>query len=395
MALGGMFYSADMKYDYGKIHELVTRAYLDARRQERKTQAQLSFEVALEEGIASLSRDLSRRTWRPGPMRWFVLEQPTIREVFAPSFRDRVVSHVLFNLISPIFERYFIYDSFSCRKEKGTLFGIERFEHHIRSVSDNYRREAWCLNIDISGYFMSINRERLYKIIQRTLGKHREAFPGEVDYEFVDYLIRSYLYRDPTIDCVFVGKPKLVRLVPPGKSLFSQPEGTGIPIGDVGNQLNSNIYLNELDQFVKRELKARHYCRYVDDCRIIRDDYYALERDKERIQEFLQNELLLTLHPDKTCIKSVYDVNLFLGAAIRPWRRLARVETLKKFRGYIRHLEKSSGFSPEEELPRLNSHLGYLAHFDEYREVKKTLDSAPAVLSKYKFDNNYSKALIK
>ena len=160
--VAGSIYTNPMRYTYKQIHALVTLAYLKAREEERSSISQLEFEVDLEREIGKLTRELYKRQWFPQSLDWFVNLDPTVREVFAPKFRDRVVSHVLFMMISPIFERYFVHDSFSCRVGKGTLVGIERLEHHIRSVTDNYRYEAWSLNYDISAYFMSIVRSILY-----------------------------------------------------------------------------------------------------------------------------------------------------------------------------------------------------------------------------------------
>ena len=387
-----MFFA--MTYKYKTIHELATYAYLDARRHERCRLPQLEFEVDVERNIARLAGQLSSRTWRPGPMEWFVLDSPSIREVFAPAFRDRVVSHILFNLIAPIFERYFIHDSFSCRKGKGTLYGIQRFEHHIRSVTRNYTQPAWCLNIDISGYFMSIDRTRLYDIIWKILGKNRAKHPDEIDYDFADYLLRAFLFRDPVKDCKFVGRQNLIGLVPDNKSLFKQAAGIGLPIGDVGNQLNSNIYLNELDHFVKRELGARNYCRYVDDARILRADYGRLLEDKERVAEFLERELAMTLHPTKTSITDLYETNYFLGAAIKPYRRHAKNDTMGRLRAFVKEADAqlAEGADPLEILPVLNSRLGYLSHFDEWKALDRAIQGAPNLLRAFTFNKGYTKA---
>ena len=98
----------NMVFDYKDIHTRTTAAYLKAREEERDTPSQLVFELDLEENLKALAREIRFRTWRPQPLDWFVNLKPTVREVFAPKFRDRVVSHVLFDMIAPIFERYFI-----------------------------------------------------------------------------------------------------------------------------------------------------------------------------------------------------------------------------------------------------------------------------------------------
>lgn len=388
-----------MVYSFKQIHQMVMEAYLKAREEEREKDAQLEFELDLEANINALAYELYTRQWKPMPLKWFVLLFPSVREVFAPQFRDRIVSHVLFAILSPIFERYFIFDSHSCRQGKGTLVGIERFEHHIRSVTNNYKLQAFCLNIDISGYFMSIVRSRLYDIIWKTLGRYRDRFPEYTDYDFVDYLISTFLFRDPLEGCIYVGDPALKDVVPPGKSLHGQPEGTGVPIGDVINQLNSNIYMNPFDQFVKRELKIRGYDRYVDDARVLHNSYQYLEECKERCGEFLDKELSLKLHPRKTTITDIYDTNYFLGAAILPYRRYAVNKTMSRFDDFIEALETDlkSGAPVDlvAALTSLNSRLGYLQHFDEKKAISKAIMAAPTVNQYFIFTPRYTKAKFK
>lgn len=388
-----------MKYTYDQIHQLCTFAYLKARESERSTLAALDFEVDVESKLKDLATELYTRRWSPSPLDWFVTLDPTVREVFAPKFRDRVVSHVLFSMISPIFERYFVFDSHSCRVGKGTLEGIARFEHNLRSVTDNYRHDAWVLNLDISGYFMSIIRERLYGIIWEVLNKHRKRFPEVIDYEFADYIISAYLFRDPLKDCRLIGNPALCKLVQPNKSMHNRAPGLGLPIGDVINQLNSNIYLNPFDQFVKRVLHIRGYNRYVDDSRLIHRDYNYLLECKDRCGEFLHEKLCLLLHPNKTTITNAYDTNYFLGAAIKPHRRYAKDAALRRFKHFVEDVEKKLKSGEEVDmkpiLDSFNSRLGYLRHFDEWKMTKKIVTSAPTIMETFVFTAGLTKVKIK
>ena len=388
-----------MKYNYDDIHRLVTFAYLDARKNERNTPAQLEFELDLETNLADHARDLLARRWSPGPMDWFVNLDPTVREIFCPrNYVDGITSHIVINLVAWIFERYFIYDSFSCRKGKGTLFGIERFEHHLRSVTDNYTRDAFVLNLDISGFFMSISRQRLYGIIADTLARFQRRFPDAIDYGFADYLIEALVFRDPLKDCRYLGNPALIQLVPPNKTLRTRPPGIGVPIGDVNNQLNANIYLNVFDWYVKRTLAVRNYCRYVDDSRLLGRDYHRLLEYRDRCGEFLDRELGLALHPTKTTITSAYETNYFLGAAILPYRRYAQDPTIRRFRQYVRGLDElleNGDADLAGELSKMNSRLGYLQHFSARKIITSSLDAAPNVRAAFDFTPNLSKATIK
>ena len=387
-----------MKYSYDDIYDLTTAAYLDARKNERNTPAQLEFEMDLETNIADHAHNLVTRRWTPGPMDWFVNLEPTVREIFCPrNYEDGITSHIITNLIGPIFERYFIYDSFSCRKGKGTLFGIERFEHHLRSVTDNYTRDAHVLNLDISGFFMSMVRSKLYEIIHAALERHRARFPDEIDYEFADYLISATLSHDPLEGCRYLGNPELICLVPPNKTLRGRPPGVGVPIGAVDNQLNANIYLNPFDWYIKRALSIHNYCRYVDDSRALHRDYYRLLEIKEQCGEFLDRVLCLQLHPTKTTITSAFETNYFLGAAILPHRRYAQDANVVRFRRYVRDLDEllaAGDVDLASELSKMNSRLGYLQHFKARKIISSSLEAAPHVRDAFSFSPNYAKAII-
>lgn len=392
-----LFPNTPMQYKLNDIHSLVTSAYLKAREEERGTYAQIEFELQLEKNIKDIALELYHRTWYPQPLDWFVITEPTVREVFAPKFRDRVVSHVLFMLISPIFERYFVYDSFSCRSGKGTLCGIERLEHHIRAVTDNYRYEAWSLNYDVKAYFMSINRAKLLEIIYETLEKHRIKEPERIDYDFAEWINAVFLTRDPLEGCVYHGNPELIRLIQPGKSLRDQEPGVGIPIGDVINQLCSNIYLNVLDQYIKRILLIKHAVRYVDDGKMLHRDRAYLEYCWAMADEFLQRELMLQLHPLKTTITNLSEPTYFLGAVLKPYRRHARNDTVRRFKDFVAAADLSLSLgrkTPIELLPNLNSRLGYLSHFNEWRMTDKTIESSN-LRHYFNFKPDYTKATIK
>lgn len=385
---------------------MVNSAYLKAREHERNNHTQLEFEMNMEENLRLLTQELYRHEWKPLPPVRFIIDEPTIREVFAPRFRDRIVSHVLFDIISPLFERTFIFDSYSCRKGKGTLEGVERFEHNIRSVTDNYRYEAFILNLDISGYFMHINKGILYRIICETFEKfkNRDAYPGIkwsdlIDFEFAEYLVRTLLFRNPLEGCTKVGTPKdLEEKLPHSKSLMYSPLGTGLIIGDVMSQIFSNIYLNPFDNFMKRELLAHWYNRYVDDGRDMDRSKEALEEDVPIIRDYLKTNLALDLHPHKTTITSTHESNIFLGACVKPYRRYACNRTMGAFRNAVTQLEFwLMGPNPiafedyGKALARINSYLGYLQHFDEYKFIDRALCDS-SLNNLFIFTPNYSKA---
>lgn len=252
----------------------LSQAYFDARRHKRSRHYQRTFEARTDENLSALCGELYSRCYQAGPSTCFLVKDPKLREVFAAQFRDRIVHHLYYNYTHKMLERTFIADSYSCIKGRGTHYGIDRLAHHIRQVSENWHSPCYVLKMDIKGYFMHINRERLLQITLRQLRRlsPRRMCMGSqhrwrdcVDMDFLEWLSSEIIMLDPTVGCKVQGNPEEWSNLPHDKSLFHSPQGCGLPIGNLTSQLFSNVYLNELDQFMKRRLHCRHYGRYVDD----------------------------------------------------------------------------------------------------------------------------------
>lgn len=390
-----------------ELHELVVQAYLDARQNERNKISQLEFELTLEDNLWEITDQLFRRDYKLSPLICFMIDWPTRREVFAPAFRDRIISHLLFNMIAPLFERTFIYDTYSCRKGKGTDFGIERFQHFVRSCTDNYRIEAWVLQLDVSGFFMSINKGLLYENICGKLESYRDVYDWSrgkkwselLDYQFVDYLVRLTLFRNPVENCRRIGGLEKWEGFPESKSQFHAPLGTGIIIGDLDSQLEQNIYMSPFDHWMKRTQKAKYYCRYVDDGRDIDRDRQRLEDTIPEVQEFLWHELRLKLHPTKTKIVSTNHNLFWLGSCSRPYRTYCTHTAIASFHSLVAKLEDT--FSCElpasldlyyAGLSSLNSYLGHFRHYKEFKMLEAALGDSP-LNNVFNFTENYGKAV--
>lgn len=377
-------------------------AYLDARENERNRTAQLEFEINLESNLYELKLDILKGRYEPLPLTCFIIEDPVKREVFAPNFRDRIISHFIYNEVIQIFERIFIYDSYACRKGKGTLFGIKRAEHQILSCTNNRTKQAYGLTLDISGYFMNINKNKLLDIVKGIFNKYQyrqydenRVWDDVIDFKLIIFLLERILLRNPLKDCRIVSSKKKWIGLPPNKSLFNSPEGVGLIIGDVLSQLLSNVYMNVFDQYVKRVLKCKYYGRYVDDAFILHEDREYLRSIIPQIEEFLSVNLDLKLNKKKVKIFDLQYNFRFLGACIRPYRRYVRSRTVRKFRKTIYTIEKN--ITPEtclEYINTINSYLGYLSHFKTYREKRHNLYNKE--INKYfKFTRGYKKAVIK
>lgn len=350
-------------------------AYYDTRKNKRNTLNALKFEIDYEKNLFQLHQDIISGNYKIKPSICFVNYTPVQREIFAADFRDRIVHHLVYNYIAPIFEKRFIHDSYSCRLGRGTHFGIKRIDHFIRSCSENYRKDCHILKLDIQGYFMSIDRSLLFSFVNNTLNQysHKIGF----DLPLVFKLLKQIIFNDPTKNYILKGNKNDWAGLPSSKSLFYSGLNKGLPIGNLTSQLFSNIYLNPFDHFVKKELGIRYYGRYVDDFVIIHQDKDYLKSIIPTIREFLQEELHLTLHPNKIYRQHFSKGVKFLGAVIKSYRIYIANRTKGNFYSAIEAQNKiARNHKPTVEeqaafLSSMNSYLGILKHYKSFRIRKR------------------------
>lgn len=379
------------------------KAYLACRKRKRTSDQAATFEAHLEEELIRLETELHNRTWQPSPSTAFVVAKPKIREIFAAPFRDRVVHHLLYNQLSPVWERQFIHDSYACRLGKGThSASIVRLPRFLRQATRNGRRRAFCLQADIQSFFTSIDHAILYGLIAR-----------QVRHPDIQWLARTIIFHDAAADHRKQGDLRLFDSVPQEKSLLHAPKGKGLPIGNITSQFFANVYLNELDQFVKHTLKARYYIRYVDDFVLLHEEAAILNRWRQQIAEFLYEHLALTLHPHKQRIFPVTQGIDFLGYVvfldhIASRQRVVRAlkNKLWAFNRRIRSLDIDHPtvlWTPElcQEFRHIfaavNSYYGLFTHANTFRLRRHIYEEHFGVLQAYlePADKRYSRFLWK
>ncbi len=253
-------------------------AYKRARKGKTKKDYVIEFEENLFYNLMALHYELKSRTYKPKLLKIFILRDPKTRKISKSNFRDRIVHHALCNIIEPIFDKTFIYDSCANRKGKGNLFAIKRFDKFKKKVSRNGKKLkeiddnnyvcGYVLKVDIKHYFEEIDQKILLSIVKRKIRDKDVLW-------LIRKILRNYPYK--IID-------------------------KGMLLGNLTSQFFANVYLNELDRFVKHKLKARYYIRYVDDFVILHNSKEQLEIRKEEINKFLRERLRLELHPQKTRI---------------------------------------------------------------------------------------------
>ncbi len=353
------------------------QAYYDARSNKRNTLNALNFEMDYEHDLFKLHNEIINGTYKIKPSICFINYKPVQREIFAADFRDRVVHHLVYNYIAPIFDKTFINDSYSCRKGKGTHYGIKRVNKFIRSCSQNYHKNCYILKLDVKGYFMSIHRALLFKMVKATLLQYQNK--TDFDWKLVLALLEQIIFNDPTKNYILKGNKKDWAGLPPSKSLFYSEDGIGLPIGNLTSQLFSNIYFNQFDHFVKRDLGIKYYGRYVDDFILIHQDKNYLKWMISKIETYLIDELHLILHPKKIYLQHFSKGVSFLGAVIKPHRMYIASRAKNNFYKAIKAQNsividhKPSIAEQKDFISKMNSYLGIMCHYKSYNMRKKML----------------------
>lgn len=306
----------------------------------------LEFQKNLKQNILELRTELIFHSYRPEPLVTFILHDPKSRKISKSHFRDRIVHHAICNIIGPFFEREFIYDSYANRIGKGALKAIQRFDKYQRKVSKNNTRKCFVLKADIKTYFESVDISILIQIIEKKIKDKK-----------VIWLIKRVLRN-------YIG------------NIF----GKGMPLGNLTSQFFANVYMNELDQFVKHKLQVKYYLRYVDDFVILHNNKITLDEYKENIVLFLRDFLALDLHPTKSKITFLRRGISFLGFRIFPWHKLLKKSNIKK---YTRKLDEYKEFYKEGIITYDNIYnsfqgwQGYVSHGDTYKlrtKVRKRIE---------------------
>jgi retron-type reverse transcriptase len=326
-------------------------AYQKARKCKRYKRNIVRYAFLLENNLLQLRKELDLESYSPSSYICFTVTDPKIRKVAAPAFRDRVLQHSLVSQIEPLFERKFIYDSYACRKNKGTHFGLRRVKKFLMAARSKYGKDTpiYCLRLDIEKFFASVSWDVLLKIINKTVLCEKTK-------KLIEKIVTKHHCFDnrghPIESPADVVRPK---------------ERLGLPIGNLTSQLFANIFLNELDHFVKEKLRIRWYARYMDDFLIIHPKKNYLKKARDEIKQFLKYHLKLNLHPKKVIIQNVKDGVPFVGYLIFYDHVKIRGSTLLRMRRKLkrRRLNKAT----------LSALRGHLKHANAYNLQKNLLDN--------------------
>lgn len=337
------------------------KAYQMARKCKRYKRNIVDYGFFLESNLFKLQRELISENYMPSSYVCFTVFEPKTRKVAAPAFRDRVLQHSLVSQIEPLFESQFIYDSYACRKNKGTHFGLKRVKKFLQAARSIYGKNTpiYCLRMDIEKFFASVSWDVLITATNKTI-------PCEKTKKLIEKIVTKHRCFD--INGNFIKAPDII----------NSEKRKGLPIGNLTSQLFANIYLNELDHFVKETLRVKWYARYMDDFLIIHPDRNYLKEMRNAIKMFLEYELKLKFHPKKVIIQNVKDGLPFVGYLIFYDHVLVRGSTLLRMR---RRLKKRRVKSMEENDDKpLKAHYsalrGHLQRANAYRLEKNLLEQS-------------------
>ena len=291
-------------------------AWREARRGKKPSNNHLSFDSNWIDRLIDLQSQINAGTWAPSPPTCFVAKRPKAREIHAPDFADRVVHHWLVPQLERIYEPAFIFDSFSNRCGKGTHAAVRRLQSFVRQVHSG-QGGGWYLQLDIRNFFNSIHRPTLYRLLKDRMD--RCGLPL-IARRAVHALVRhSPLYAGVVMACTPAERAR----IPSHKRLENAAPGCGIAIGNLSSQFFANVYLNELDQFVKHVLKSKRYIRYVDDFVLVHESREQLIEWQAQITQFLTQRLRLALKADVK-LKPISSGIDFLGYIMKPTHCVVR-----------------------------------------------------------------------
>lgn len=300
------------------------------------------FEINLEDHVFKLHEDLKSGVYKHGGYFSFFVHDPKRRHIHKASVRDRLLHHAVHRIIEPTWNKVFIFDSWSSRKDKGTHGAVKRVQNLGLRLSRNHTKLLWVLKLDVRKFFDSVDHEILLHILEK----------GTPDTRLVA------LFRE-----------------------IIESFSPGLPLGNLTSQLFSNVYLNKLDQFVKHELKIIGYVRYADDFVLIHHDREFLIDCLGKIKVFLREQLHLDVHPKKIVLKTYSSGIDYLGYVCFPHHRVLRTKTKRRMFRRVNEINFSSynGILQHCRSRKLQSKLAEQVNSkDNKSENKKPATGSPA-----------------
>lgn len=368
-----------------EIKEGWLEAYFDCTTKKKNAQNCAEYRASdWEADLWQLVAEVESRTYTPGRSICFCVTWPKLREIFAADFRDRIVQHWICLRLTPIIEERFVEQgsvSHSCRKGHGTTAAAKALRRDIIDVSEVYSKEAWVCKIDVRSFFMSIDTDILWRLLEAFIKEHYKG----ADIDTLLYLSEVTVKHRPQDNCRRKGDLSLWDKLPAHKSLFSNPPGKGMAIGNITSQLLANFYMS---YYVARILPMVHAADgrlegYVDDWAAVFPRKEDCLRFRDESRRILKDVLDLELHPDKFYLQEVRKGVTFVGKVLKPGRTYVANRTtggltrsLMKLETHCAKMVTNGANSADLEtlqhlVSSVNSYLGFFVRTASYRLRRK------------------------
>jgi RNA-directed DNA polymerase len=336
------------------------RAYYQARKNKRTRIKLLKFELNFEDRLIGIGKQLKDGTYKPKQYHQFLVYEPKVRQISAPALIDRIVHHAIINIIEQVFDRQFTPNTFACRKGKGTHLCLLKASACYKIMAEK-QAGFYVLKCDIKSYFANVNHQILIKFVAQSIRCSKTL-------KLLKIIINSY----------------------------QDSLGKGIPIGNLTSQLFANIYLHPLDIFVTKELGEINYFRYMDDFVILSSNKDYLLELRNQIKNFLENNLNLQLHPQKSNIFRADRGLDFVGFMMKPIGITKRKKTLRRYKK--RHKKRLKKLIKYKTQLKEKQRTGQMTLFESNQiidtNVEELVNKIVALQTKLKISRNSFKGFL-
>ena len=324
------------KYQEKLTYEKLLEAHIKSRKGKGYRKEIILFNLKQEEYIMWLYEQLKNKTYKHGGYTEFYVTEPKLRKIEKSRYLDRIVHRwVVDNFLELCYVPKFITTSYACLKNRGMHKAAIYVKNTMRHCKVKWN-EYYILKMDVSKYFDNINKKILLKILEKNI-KDQELM----------WLIKEILYANK--------------------------REKGLEIGNYTSQMFANIYLNEVDQYIKHKLKVRYYCRYLDDSIVIVKTKKEAKEILEKIKKYLKENLELKLNQKTQIFKNKQGVN-FCGYKINEYRMKLRDKGKRKLKKKVKKLKeeiKKGNLTSKQAKKYLAGHLGYIKYANNYNLLNK------------------------
>ena len=298
--------------------------------------------------ILKLKKELKSGEYKFGEYTKFYVYEPKERLIHAPSFKDKIVQIALNNILKEYYNKTFIYDSYGSIDGKGTHRCVDKIQQNLKQGKWEYDKDAYILKVDVKKFFYNIDRDILKQIYSK---KVKDKRTKKLLFEVIDSA--------------------------------NQIDEKGLPLGNTISQLSANVYMNELDQYAKRQLRIKYYVRYMDDIIIVASNKEKAKEYKWKIVKYLKDKLNLDANMKKTKTFPINQGINSIGFKIYTTHRLLRNDSKKKIKRKVKsmwRLVNEKGVSIEKCNELLNSWQAHAEHGNSYNFIKELKRKNPYLI---------------